>query len=74
MRWVRDNIPAFGGDPERVTLFGESAGAGIVTTLLAVPEAGDCSVGQSRRVHRSLPSMTRTGHAIWPRNCWTGSE
>ena len=39
LRWVRDNIASFGGDPQRVTVFGESAGAAIVTTLMAVPQA-----------------------------------
>src|SRR5579883_1777472 len=39
LQWVRDNIANFGGDPNNVTIFGQSGGAGKVSTLLAMPSA-----------------------------------
>ena len=39
LQWVRDNIAQFGGDPQNVTIFGESGGAGKVSCLLGMPSA-----------------------------------
>src|SRR5690606_3748752 len=54
LRWVRENIAAFGGDPGNVTVFGESAGAGSVACLLAMPSAA----GLFRRaIAQSVPGV-----------------
>ena len=47
LEWVRDNISNFGGDPGRVTIFGESAGGHNVAALLAAPQA-------ARLFHRAI--------------------
>ena len=39
LRWIRDNIAQFGGDPDNVTIFGESGGGGKVSTLLQMGDA-----------------------------------
>jgi para-nitrobenzyl esterase len=39
LEWVRDNIASFGGDPQNVTIFGESGGGGKISALMAMPAA-----------------------------------
>ena len=41
LKWIRNNIAQFGGDPNNVTVFGESGGGGKVGTLLCMPDAKD---------------------------------
>jgi len=55
LRWVRDNVAAFGGDPERVTTIGGSAGAAIAALLLTSPLAA----GLARRTILRSPSSLR---------------
>lgn len=41
LKWIHNNIESFGGDPNNITVFGESGGGGKVGTLLCMPEAKD---------------------------------
>ena len=58
LEWVRDNIGAFGGDPGNVTIFGQSGGAGKVSTLMAMPAAKGLfhrAIIESRPPEKGLP-------------------
>src|SRR5580704_94623 len=71
LEWVRDNIEEFGGDPQNVTIFGESAGGMSVGALLAapaarglfhkaIPQSGACHTGAVReRANRNTERVMK---------------
>ena len=59
LKWVRDNIAEFGGDPSRVLVFGESGGGAKVATLMAMPTAHEL-------FHRACSSSGETATASRP--------
>ena len=66
LRWVQANIAHFGGDPKRVTIAGESAGAASVCALIAAPERRDGLYAQA--IVQSLAvqtSMAAAGNSVW---------
>ncbi len=72
LKWVKDNIAAFGGNPDNVTVMGQSAGAGSVQALISSPlskglvhRAVIQSGGGLGSSFRSLQEAERAGEAIW---------
>jgi len=69
LAWVRDNAAAFGGDPGRVTVFGQSGGGSKVSTLLAMPAAAGLLHRAAIQSGPSLRAVTaekadRAAHAL----------
>ena len=76
LQWVKDNISAYGGDPDNVTIFGESAGAWSVTELMASPLATGLfhkAIGQSGSSSYHMGQIEGDGVG-WPSGYSTGQK
>lgn len=84
LKWVRDNISAFGGDPENITVMGQSAGAGSVKCLVASPlsrgmiaraiiQSGG-GIGQFLDTGQTQEQMNAAGKAMMDRAGYTSLE
>ncbi len=67
LKWVRDNISEFGGDPDRVLIFGQSGGGGKVATLMAMPSAAGL-------FHRAATSSGEAVTALGPEDATWHAE
>lgn len=66
LKWVNENISAFGGDPANVTIFGQSGGGGKVSTLMAMPAAKGLfhrAIVESASAIRGVPKDAATQSA-----------
>ena len=70
LRWVRDNITAFGGDPGQVMVFGQSGGGAKIATLMATPAAAGlfhrAATMSGQQVTASGPGNAHRRTLAWP--------
>jgi len=71
LKWVKNNIGAFGGDPDNVTIFGVSSGGGKVAALVASPlgkglfKRGICESGSADAGKSALSDLEKTGEKFF---------
>jgi len=68
MEWVQQHAAAFGGDPNRITIFGESAGAGSVAFHLVAPRSYDHTSEGSSAAPLFRAAMMESGNLATPWN------
>jgi para-nitrobenzyl esterase len=68
LRWVKDNIENFGGDPDRVMIYGQSGGGSKVTTLMGMPPQRTSFIAQQHNRVEVATSPARSNRESLPAN------